>query len=393
MAYSARVRRRPISQSLVLAAGLLLAACGGGSDSSTAPISNAADSTVSSPDAPTTHAATTVASTAPPTTAPPTTLPPTIDLTTLPGLFAVIAASCSAEEFVPQNVVENFVVCTLNPDGTNAKLVSLPGETPSGLAFTRGGTHLWYGDRYTRFGYVIDLTSGEHRERKRYEPLRSGVSPDGQLLLFIDPYTYVLTIAHADGSTFPDGSSSLTVADDTHAYYTEASWAPDSMRFVYLSTNDGNGGELECPEVWVGAIDGRAPAQITHFAGNSDGAEGCPQWARWSPTDDQILLYMVGTPAFTVENLYVINADGSNLTALTHGLPVFDPSASSPYGSVGSSNTGDWSPDGKYIVFNVVDGDGYRLAVMNSDGSQVTPITAAPLGIVTRLVAIRWSQG
>ena len=376
---------------MLLAAGLLLAACGGGSDSSTATASTATDSTVPPPDAPTTHAATTLASTAPPTTAPPTTVPPTIDLTTLPGLLAVKAASCSAEEFVPQNVVENFVVCTLNPDGTDVKLVSLPGEAPSGLAFSRGGTHLWYGDSYTNFGYVIDLTTGEHRERERYEPLRSGISPDGQLLVYIDPYTYVLTIAHADGSTFPDGSSSLTVADDTHVY-TGASWAPDSIRFVYLSTNDGNGGELECPEVWVGAIDGRAPAQITHFAGNPDGAEGCPDSARWSPTDDQILLQMLGSPLFIAENLYVIDADGSNLTALTHGLPNFDPNASI-YAAAGSSYAGDWSPDGKYIVFIVGDGNGFRLAVMNSDGGQVTPITAAPLGIATSLATIRWSQG
>jgi len=387
------VRPQPVLRSTVLAAGLLLAACGGGSGSSTATASTAMDTTVpatdtASSDTVTTDAATTVASTAPPTT-----LPPTIDLSTLPGLLAVNATSCAPEPYPPHNIIENTIICTLKPDGSDVKVVSLPGENPSGLAFTRDGTHLWYGDPYTNFGYVIDLPTGEHRERQRNEPLRSGISPDRQLLLFTDPYTYVLTIANSDGSAFPDGSTSRPVGDDTHYYYNRGpSWAPDSVRFAYLSTNDGNGGDLECPEVWVGTIDGTPAEQITHFAGSPYGAEGCPESVRWSPTDDRILLHMLGTPAYVVENLYAIDADGSDLTALTSGVANLDPNASS-YASVGSSYAGDWSPDGKYIVFIVGDGTEYLLAVMNADGNQVTPITAAPLGIATSLVSIRWSLG
>lgn len=336
---------------------------------------------------PGTTAATTAASTAPPTT-----LPPTIDLSTLPGLLAVHATSCAPEPYPPHEIVEDTIICTLKPNGTDVKVVSQPGETPSGLAFTRDGAHLWYGDPYTRFGYVIDLATGEHRERQRYEPLRSGVSPDGQLFLFVDPYTYVLAIANSDGSAFPDGSTSLPVTDDSHvSNWGGPSWAPDSVRFVYLSTNDGNGGDTECAEVWVGAIDGTPAIRITDFASNPDGAEGCPASVRWSPIDDRILLQMVGKPMFVAENLYVINADGSQLTALTHGEPNLDPNAST-WASEGSSYAGDWSPDGRYIVFIVGDGTDYQLAVMNSDGTQITAIPA-PLGITTSLASIRWSLG
>lgn len=369
----------------VLTAGMLLAACGGGgSDSSTATTStatSAADTTV-----PVTDSATTAASTAPPTT-----LPPLLDLSTLPGLLAVNATSCAPEPYPVHEIVEDNSICTLKPDGTDVKVVSQPGEGPSGLAFTRDGTHLWYSDlNHVSFGWIIDLTTGEHRERRRNEPLRSGISPDGQLLLYVDGGVF---IARSDVSPFPDGSKSQLVVDDPHAdFYGGASWAPDSVRFAYLSTDDGNGGDLECSEVWVGAIDGTPPVQITHFADNADGAEGCPASVRWSPTDDRILVHMLGKPMFTIENLYVIDPDGTNLTALTHGVPGPDPNASA-YGIAGSSYAGDWSPDGRYIVFIRGDGTDYQLAVMNADGTQVTPMTAAPLGITTSLVSIRWSLG
>jgi hypothetical protein len=317
-------------------------------------------------------------------------LPPTLDLSALPGLLAVKATSCAPEPYAYSEIGENSIICTLKPNGSDVKVVSLPGESPSGIVLTRDGTHLHYGDPFTRFGYVIDLNTGEHRERQRGEPLRTGVSPDLQWIGFIDGIVGV-AISKIDVSSFPDGSLSQSAAADSHIY-SGPSWAPDSVRFAYLSTNDGNGGDLECPEVWVGAIDGTPPVQITHFAGNADGAEGCPESARWSPTDDRILLHMLGQPAYVVENLYAIDPDGGNLTALTHGVPNLDPNAST-YASAGSSYAGDWSPDGKYIVFIVGDGTDYQLAVMNADGSQVTPITAAPLGITTSLVSIRWSLG
>jgi DNA-binding beta-propeller fold protein YncE len=384
------MRARLILKSIVLTSGLLLAACGGGdSNSTTATASSAVDTTAFDTTVPATDAATTA-----PSTAPPTTLPPTLDLSTLPGLLAVIATSCAPEPYPPQNEVENPSVCTLNPDGTDVKVVSQPGESPVGLAFTRSGTHLWYGDPYTKFGYVINLTTGEHRERQRNETLRSGVSPDGQLMLFVEPYTYGFAIAKSDGSEFPDGSTSQTVVDDPYvSYWGGPTWAPDGVHFAYLSILDGNGGgDLECAEIWIGAIDGTPPVKITDFASKADGAEGCPNSVRWSPTDDRILVHMLGKPMFVAENLYVIDPDGSNLTALTHGVPHLDPNAST-WAMAGSSYAGDWSPDGKFIVFIMGDGTDYQLAVMNADGSQVTTITAAPLGITSSLVSIRWSLG
>ncbi len=74
----------------------------------------------------------------------------------------------------------------------------------------------------------------------------------------------------------------------------------------------------------------------------------------------------MGFPGGGDEEVYVMNADGSNIHRLTH----------TP-GEGKSSWDADWSPDGTQIVFmsNRDAGDGYDLYVMNADGSNVRRLT------------------
>ena len=288
------------------------------------------------------------------------------------------------------NEVPDSVVCTMRPDGTAVQVVSLPGESPGSPVLMRDGQHLLYQNSRSRNGVLVDLTTGENRERERNEPLRLGTSPDGKWILFLDGVARGLAVSAIDLAPLPDGQLSRVVALDFNA--TSSTWAPDSTRFAYLSTSDGFGGELECAEVWVGSIDGAPPVQITDFASGPDGAVGCPESVRWSPTADTLLIRMLGKPMFVAENLYTIEADGSGLTALTHTEATFDPEAIT-YGAEGASYGGDWSPDGAHIAFIMGNGDGYDLYVMNADGSQVTKVADAPQGITTSLVMLRWALG
>ncbi|MDO8391520.1 MAG: hypothetical protein Q7V57_13650 [Actinomycetota bacterium] len=366
---------------ILVALATPLVACGGGSDPGATGTS-----------APTTTEAveSTVPATDVATTLPATTLPPTLNLADLPGLLAVEATSCGVEPVPMMYEIPDSVICTMRPDGTGAQWVSLPGEDPSSPVLLRDGRHMLYQAFRSRYGMLLDLTTGERRERVANEPLRLGTSPDGKWILFYDAEADGLAVATVDMVPMADGLKWRVVVPDYYA--TGGSWAPDSNRFAYLSTADGAGGELECPEVWVGSIDGAAPTQITDFASGPDGAVGCPETARWSPTTDTILIRMLGKPAFVAENLYTIKADGTDLTALTHAEPDFDPEAST-YAVAGASYAGDWSPDGAYIAFIMGNGEGYDLYVMNADGSQVTKIADAPLGITTSLIMLRWALG
>ena len=375
--------KRALHWLVALGTGAAFTACGG---------SNGATPTTRMPS---TNAVTTVpvteAATTEPTAAPTTTLPPTLNLAELPGLLAIDAKSCAPDAFPDYTNVPESVICTMRPDGSDVKIVSAPGDAPSGPMFTRDGAHIYYTELHTTYGRIYNLSTGENRERVFGETLRRGVSPDSQWILAFDAELNGLTISNIDLSAFPDGSLSRLVAADP-LVDSSGTWAPDSIHFAWLSRNDGAGGELECPEVWVGAIDGTPPVQITHFLDEPDGAVGCPANVRWAPVGDKLLMHMLGKPMYVAENQYVINSDGTGLTALTHSEPVLDPNGST-YQDEGSSYSGDWSPDGKYIALIMGDGSAYHLYVINAEGGQRTEIAAAPLGITTSLVGLRWSLG
>jgi Tol biopolymer transport system component len=163
------------------------------------------------------------------------------------------------------------------------------------------------------------------------------------------------------GSVQPDGTHREILIDGIPGTIGRST-SPDGSTIVFMrdpeGTPDGDYG------IWTMRTDGSGLTQLTP----SDGVDGGPQW---SPDGTQILFtrHLGGVPGDPRSGVFVMNADGSNVHALSED-PRID------YASVG------WSPDGGRILVNTygAEGEGYVLFVMNADGSGLREIYQGPCG-------------
>src|SRR5947199_276242 len=159
-------------------------------------------------------------------------------------------------------------------------------------------------------------------------------------------------VMDADGS----GATRLTFAAPRFSNFSP-SWSPDGQRIAFTSDRDRGF------EVFVMAPDGSAQTRVTDLMGSFDGADE----ATWSPDAGRIACTSFRFDRIAVDGvdqIYVMNADGSGQTALT----------APPGGNLEPS----WSPGGCQIAFTSTR-DGHRaIYVMNADGSTQTRLTSSP---------------
>ena len=195
----------------------------------------------------------------------------------------------------------------------------------------------------------------------------------------------------------PDGSGLQRLTTGKGGW--EPTWSPDRSKILFAGGRHGGGQADE--EVYVMDADGSNIVRLTNTPGDSTSS-----WAAdWSP-DGQKIVFMSNRggspPGSDGYDLYVMNADGSNLRRLTraHGwnaTPAWSPDgehiafASNPerkdHGEIwliAPDGTGprrlsvgarpSWSPDGKKIAF--MGGDG--IYVMDADGTNIQRLTHRP---------------
>jgi len=151
-----------------------------------------------------------------------------------------------------------------------------------------------------------------------------------------------------------DGQGARNLTSD-HARLGEGravfpAWSPDGARIAFIGRP---GGESAKSDIWVMDADG---GRITQLTNNPDD-QGCP---RWSPDGTQVLytIYRDIGELFAVEEIWVMNADGTGQRRLADR-------GASPV----------WSPDGEYIAFESDrDGD-WEIFVMDADGNNQTQLT------------------
>ena len=93
----------------------------------------------------------------------------------------------------------------------------------------------------------------------------------------------------------------------------------------------------------------------------------------WSPDGSKIAFVSIRSGT---NEIYIMDADGSNQTRITAPTPPHDPQRSTYWAQ---RETPVWSPDGSKIVFTSVrDGNQADIYVMDADGSNEVRITTNP---------------
>ncbi len=177
-------------------------------------------------------------------------------------------------------------------------------------------------------------------------------SPDGSSIVFSSsPYSEVAGTETADifmASANSDHEAKITNLTMQEAVNSDPSWSPDGSRIVFASFKD------ESWHIYAMNKDGSGFVQLT----NGLDSEYSPAW---SPDGAHIAYTgLMGGKA----DIFVMDPDGKNAAQLTQGS--------------GNSYLPAWSPDGRRIAFVSTPAGNNQVSnlyVMNADGSNVVQLT------------------
>jgi Tol biopolymer transport system component len=273
-----------------------------------------------------------------------------IDLATLTGRIAFAAGAYPA--------LDLYVV---NADGSGFRRLTTgdgaefdPSWSPDGLRIAyrlQGG-----GEDSTSDIDVLDLATGQSRNVSGEDDTPDwgpAWSPDGSLIAWNTAAN--TTVGFDLGLVRPDGTDRRVVRANVWVEY--PAWSPDGTRIAFMSQVADEGNQYE---VFVMDADGTNVRRLT----NNRAGDG---WPTWSP-DGSLIAFastrddcdFAAPPCLSTgdvgpfQTLYTMSPDGTKQRRV-----------SSLFGQIA-----DWSPDGRYLVFESIGG----LTVVAADGSAMATI-------------------